>query len=294
MKSTRTRAGLALGLVIAIGLTAAPQMASAAAWTRLPDYQRWTGFNALERGQGVATDGTYYYYNGPYSMVKATISNDHEVASSAAAIPSQLSSQFKVDHIGDIDYTGGLVVAPLEDGKAGYQHPLLALYDANTLGYTGRYVQLPLATMPGGVPWVSVDEAAGLVYTAPWNQDVAQGTNQIVAYSLNDLLTLPAGSTIPVVKTITLSRALSRIQGATMLRGKLYASVDIKGDKSVYSIDLTSGAVTWEFNQDVEPGDEVQGITAIDRGGNDFQLDVLNVGSGWKSIFMYLQHYKLN
>lgn len=290
MKSTRTRAAIAVAVVVALGVTVAPQVASAAGWTRTSSYSRWTGLNALERGQGIATDNTYFYYSGPYSMVKATISDDSEVASNAAAIPSQLSNSYGANHIGDIDYYDGLVIAPLEDGS-GYRHPLLALYDASSLRYTGRYVQLPLATMPGGVPWVAVDAAAGLVFTAPWSQDTAAGTDSLIAYSLSDLLTLPTGATLPVVKIVTLSQPLNRIQGATMWQGKLYASVDITGDKSVYSIDPNTGAVAWELHQDVEPKDEVQGITAVDLGPAGGQLHVVHVGSGWKSIFVYLQHY---
>jgi hypothetical protein len=289
MKSNRARAVIALAAVVAIGVTAAPQVAVAAGWSRTSSYERWTGFNALERGQGIATDNTYFYYSGPYSMVKATISGDNEVASNAAAIPSALINSYGSDHIGDIDYYNGFVVAPLEDGSS-YQHPLLALYDSN-LSYTGRYVQLPLATMPGGVPWVAVDAAAGLLYTAPWSQDAAQGTNKLIAYSLNDLMTLPAGATLPVVSTVTLSQPLNRIQGATMYQGNLYASVDIAGDKSVYSINTTTGAVSWEFHQDVEANDEVQGITAVDLGSAGGQLHIVHVGSGWKSTFLYLQHY---
>lgn len=286
----RIRAAFALILAISLGTLLSPQSAFAASWVRLPSYQRWTGLTALERGQGVATDGTYFYYSGTYSLAKATTSGDHEVASTVSAIPGDLSSGYGSDHIGDIDYFGGLVIAPLEDGN-GYQHPLLALYDANSLAYTGRYVQLPLSTMPGGVPWVAVDAAAGLVYTAPWSQSSLPGRNQLVVYSLADLLTLPAGATLPVLRTIPLSRPLDRIQGAAMYQGKLFASVDISGDKSVYSIDVTSGQVSWEFHQDVHDSDEVQGIAAFDLGPAGGQLHVLNVGSGWKSIFLYLQHY---
>ena len=291
MKLTKRRTGVALAVLMAMGIAALPQAAYAAIWTRLPSYSTWTGTTALERAQGVATDNTYFYYSGNYGLAKATIANDTEVASSLSAIPNALASTYGINHIGDIDYYGGYVIAPLEDGSS-YSHPLLALYDTN-LNYTGRYVQLPLPLMPGGVPWVAVDAAAGLVYTAPWSQDATQGTNRLVAYSLQDLLTLPAGSLLPVVKTVTLSRPLSRIQGATMLNGLLYASVDISGDKSVYSIDPVSGAVTWQFHQDVQPNDEVQGITAVDLGLTGGQLHILNVGSGWKSIFVYFQHYAI-
>ncbi|MFE6668726.1 hypothetical protein ACFVFH_34835 [Streptomyces sp. NPDC057697] len=279
-------------MAIAIALTAASagSPAMAAGWTRTADYYRWTGFNALERGQGVATDGTYFYYAGPGGMVKATVANDSEVASSLVPIPPLLSGTYGGDHIGDPEYHDGYVIAPIEDGRNGYQHPLLALYNASDLSYTGRYVQLPLDQMPGGVPWVAVDAAAGLVYTAPWTQDAAQGTNKLVAYRLDDLLTLPAGSTLPVASTVTLSQPLSRIQGAAMWQGKLYASVDDSA-KSVHTVDPVSGQVSYAFHQDVESGDEVEGIAAWDFGPSGGQLHIVNVGSGWKSIFLYLQHY---
>ncbi|MGW1842918.1 hypothetical protein [Streptomyces sp. NPDC001966] len=287
MKLGRMVAGATLAVVTFIGSAASPAMA--AAWTRTADYQRWTGFNALERGQGVATDGTYFYYAGPGGMVKATVANDSEVASSAFPIPWELRGTYGSDHIGDVEYYGGYVIAPIEDGND-YRHPLLALYNASDLSYTGRYVQLPLEQMPGGVPWVAVDAASGLLYTAPWTQDAVQGTNKLVAYSLNDLLTLAPGSALPVVKTVTLSQPLSRIQGAAMWQGRLYASVDDSA-KSVYSIDTVSGGVSYRFHQDVESGDEVQGVAAWDFGSAGGQLHIVHVGSGLNSIFLYLQHY---
>ncbi|WP_329126416.1 hypothetical protein [Streptomyces sp. NBC_01465] len=274
---------------LAVALALLPQSASAATWSRTPDYQRWTALTALTRGQGIATDNTSFYYSGTYSLVRTTVSGDHETASNPFAIPPALSSKYGTDHIGDIDYADGRIVAPLEDGK-NYQHPLLALFTTD-LAYTGSYVQLPHDLFPDGVPWVAVDAAAGLVYAAAWNQDSAHSTDQLVVFGLNDLRTLPAGSALPVLRTVKLSRPLSRIQGATLFRGRLYASVDISGDKSVYAIDPVTGAVTREFAQDVEADDETEGITALDLGPSGGQLHILNVGSGWKSVFLYLQHY---
>lgn len=49
-------------------------------------------------------------------------------------------------------------------------------------------------------------------------------------------------------------------------------------------------AVNRTFAQDVQPDDEVEGIAALDLGPSGSQLHVLNVGSGWKSTFRYLQH----
>jgi hypothetical protein len=48
-----------------------------------------------------------------------------------------------------------------------------------------------------------------------------------------------------------------------MMNGTLYASVDGDGDKAVYGIDPATGAVSRAFSQDVQPDDEVEGLTAI-------------------------------
>ncbi|MFD0634495.1 hypothetical protein ACFQ9X_26070 [Catenulispora yoronensis] len=257
-------AGALLALA-ALAPMAAPDAADAAGWTRLPSYQTWTALTALARGQGVSTDGTYYYFSGTNSLDKVTISGLNDVKTTFGAIPAALAATYGSNHIGDNDSYGGYVVAPIEDGS-NYQHPLLALFNASDLSYTGRYVQLPLNLMPGGVPWVAVDAAAGLVYTAPWNQDAASGSDHLVAYSLHDLLTLPAGAALPVVRTVKLSQPLSRIQGAKMWRGQLWASADLSGNKSVWTVDPATGATAWQFAQDVQPNDEVEGLVALDQG----------------------------
>lgn len=155
-------------------------------------------------------------------------------------------------------------------------------------------MQLPLNLMPGGVPWVAIDAAAGLVYTAPWNQSTADGSDHLVVYSLHDLLTVPIGAALPVLRTVQLLPPLSRIQGAKMWHGRLWASADIDGDKSVWTVDPATGATARQFAQDVQPNDEVEGLVALDLGPSGGQLHILNVGSGWKSIFLYFQHYALD
>src|SRR5581483_4881596 len=78
-------------------------------------------------------------------------------------------------HIGDIDYFGGKIYAPYEDGSEGpinnpeYQHPYIAVYDAKTLLYTGEHYALPLALHAAGVPWVAINAKKQLAYTAEWD-----------------------------------------------------------------------------------------------------------------------------
>lgn len=278
------------GALLALAALTPTATVDAAGWTRLPSYQTWTALTALARGQGVSTDGTYYYFSGTDSLDKVTVSGLNDVKTEFGAIPGAFASAYGSNHIGDNDYYGGYIVAPIEDGST-YQHPLLALFNASDLSYTGRYVQLPLSLMPGGVPWVAVDAAAGLVYTAPWNQDAASGSDHLVVYSLNALLTLPAGSALPVLRTVKLSQPLSRIQGAKMWHGQLWASADLSGDQSMWTIDPNTGAVAYQFKQDVQTNDEAEGLVPLDLGPSGGQLHILNVGSGWKSVFLYFQHY---
>ena len=163
-------------------------------------------------------------------------------------------------HIGDVDVYGGLVYAPYEDGSqdAGvttlndpeYQHPYIALYDAKTLLYTGRSYALPLAYHAAGVPWVAVNGTSQEIYTAEWD----------MPHDRINVFNIPT-TTVPMTlqRTIDLNYPaplpagfhLSRIQGAKVFGGSLYATRDDSA-KSVFKIDLATGTVTKLFS--LNPG----------------------------------------
>jgi hypothetical protein len=268
--------------------------ANADSWHATSNVEPYTGLDAAVRGQGIATDGEYFYFSGRLGMGKQKVEGG-QTKQNQTAIQMALTTTYGINHIGGIDYFAGFIIAPIEDGppkpsSSRYQHPLLVLYDKDALTYSDRFVKLPLSYLPGGVPWVAVDAVARLVYAAPWNQDAVEGTNRLIVFKLDDLLTLPKGSDLLVHETVTLSQPLSHIHGEKMFRGLLYASVDTTGDKSVYAIDPTSGTVSQQFQQNVGENDEVEDLAALDLGTGG-QLHILNIGSGQNQATVYLRHY---
>ncbi|WP_052676081.1 DUF6923 family protein [Paenibacillus sp. IHBB 10380] len=229
--------------------------------------------DALERGQGVTTDGSSWIFSSPYGLLRTALDGKTVKARNALAIPSEISA-LGGDHIGDISYYNGKIYAPIEDGKH-YEHPYIALYDANTLQYTGTSYALPLSLHIGGVPWVAVDAARGQVYTAQWSD-----ASVLNVLSLDDM---------HLIKTVPLSQSIDRIQGAEMYNGFLYASSD-NGTQTVYRIDPDTGLVSVAFDRNLSSGSEAQGIAVLPT-DNGAQLHILDVGSN--RISLNFRHYAL-
>ncbi|UKS23823.1 hypothetical protein LOZ80_19445 [Paenibacillus sp. HWE-109] len=245
-------------------------VASAAAWHQVSSQTYWL-LDALERGQGVTSDGSGWIFNSNAGLLRTSIDGKTVQARNALAIPSAISS-LGGDHIGDISYYNGKIYAPIEDGS-NYQHPFLALYDAQTLQYTGTSYALPLNLHPGGVPWVAVDAQRGQVYTAQWSN-----ASNLNVFSLDDM---------HFIKTVPLTQSIDRIQGAEVYNGQLYASTD-NGTQSVYTIDPETGSVALAFNRNLSSGTEAQGIAVLPT-ANGAALHILDVGSN--RISVNFRHY---
>ena len=200
---------------------------------------RVVGLEALERSQGVTTDGTAWIFSGKHSLVKVSFDNETVLALQKHAIPQELSDRYGSAHIGGISYANGLVYAAIEDSKV-WRNPIVALFDAQTLAYTGRYVLLPGKdsgsdhALTRGVPWVTCDPENGLFYVSQ-----CRNADALFAYDLD---------TLDYVKTIPLQSAVDRIQGAEMYRGKLYAATN-DNTRAVYEIDLAGGKVEKYFDR---------------------------------------------
>ena len=184
----------------------------------------------LLRTQGITTDGRGWYFSWQGGLERTT-DNYVETAAVPLAIPPALVAQGS-DHIGDIDYYKGKLIVPIDDSKSHYTNPYLAIYDATTL--------LPISyhkinmELPDAASWVAVDPKRGLAMTSRWDKPT-----QINLFDINDQMRHVGG--------IPLQQPLSRIQGAKLLDGSLIAAVD-DAAKSVYRIDLTTGAVTKLFS----------------------------------------------
>jgi hypothetical protein len=183
--------------------------------------ESWTALVAGKRAQGVATDGTNWYFSWQYGLSKTDMSYN-DIMANNLAIPPLLQTAGS-NHIGDIDFWNGTLYAPVEDGSA-YEKPYIVLYD-NELN-AGTTYPLSNILLTAGVPWVAVDGPAGLLYVAEWNP-----TPGIYEYAL---------ATVTYQRTIPLYPALGRIQGAKLFEGAMYANSDVT-EKTTVKIDLETG-----------------------------------------------------
>lgn len=191
------------------------------------------GLETLFRSQGVTTDGEAWIFSGKGQLIKVAFDNKTVLAVNLSAIPKELKERYGVAHIGGIGYANGYVYVPLEDSKV-WQSPIVALYDSETLKYTGRYVLLDKEKMTRGVPWVACDKEKGLFYVAQNRK-----ATEIFCYDLE---------TFDYVKSIPLTEPVDRIQGADIYKGKLYAATN-DATRAVYEIDLATGSVEKYFDR---------------------------------------------
>ncbi len=191
------------------------------------------GLETLERAQGVTTDGEYWYFSGKTSLVKIGFDNQTVYACNYKALTDEIVEKYGSKHIGGISYYNGLIYASLEDSKA-WNHPVIALYDAQTLEFTGEAHEMPNDILTRGIPWVAVDAANGLLYSS-----YSKTAEVIYCFSLK---------TIEYVGELKLSDSIDAIQGGEVYGGKLYVgSNDMT--RAVYSIDVKTGKVEKLFDR---------------------------------------------
>jgi hypothetical protein len=265
----------ALALSTAAAALVAPAVASAAPGSCAPTWtlvgtDEFRGASALTRSQGATTDGQGWFFSWQGGLERT---DDAYLTQAAGAWPAQQAVDPQVNsdgtnhvgsnHIGDIDYYDGKIYAPFEDGgeDAGvtqvndpeYQTPYIEVYDAQTLTNIGSYA-LDKDIHEAGVPWVSVNAEKKEVYTAEWDMP----HDRINVFDLQ----MHFQRFLPLVYPPALGAGfhLSRIQGAKVYGNTLYASRD-DADKSVYSVDLTSGVVTKLFALNPDVPAELEGLS---------------------------------
>lgn len=187
---------------------------------------------AFVTGQGLDETDEYLYSSGSIASAKlcclAVIDRESGeiLKQSIDALPSEFKNN-DYDHIGDISVQNGIIYAPVEDKAEKY--PLVLIYDAETLEYTGTYYELDATYLSDGIPWCATDE--NYLYTSEFNNP-----ERIVVYNINDM---------SLSHTVELSQPLARVQAGDALDGKLYLNCDPKeGNKTVYEVDLATGETT--------------------------------------------------
>lgn len=190
------------------------------------------GLETLVRAQGVTTDGESIIYSGKSALERVSADNSEVLAINIKAIPAELEA-LGIKHIGGISVYDGIIYAALEDSKV-WKHPIIALYDAKTLEFTGTYYELSPELHTHGVPWVAVDGERGIIYAADWNN-----TTGVFMYDLN---------TMDYLGVFSYSDEVTKVQGGEVYNGKLYLGTnDIT--RAVYSVDIATGEVQKLFDR---------------------------------------------
>lgn len=207
---------------------------------------------AAERSQGITTDGKYYYFSSKWGLTKSELDGKTRVKSNPLAIPKKLKDEYGLAHIGGISYSkaDNCIYAGLEDSKV-WEYPVVAVYDADTLKFTGRYYILDKALHTRGLPWVAVDNDRGLLITL----DHSKKANELIFYDIAD--------NMKYVGSVKLSETVRSIQGAEMYGGMLYAATN-DDTQAVYKIDPKSGEVSKYFDRNMTKGSEGEGITVLE------------------------------
>lgn len=207
---------------------------------------------AAERSQGITTDGKYYYFSSKWGLTKSELDGKTRVKSNPLAIPKKLKDEYGLAHTGGISYSkaDNCIYAGLEDSKV-WEYPVVAVYDADTLKFTGRYYILDKALHTRGLPWVAVDNDRGLLITL----DHSKKANELIFYDIAD--------NMKYVGSVKLSETVRSIQGAEIYRGMLYAATN-DDTQAVYKIDPKSGEVSKYFDRNLTKGSEGEGITVLE------------------------------
>lgn len=207
---------------------------------------------AAERSQGITTDGKYYYFSSKWGLTKSELDGKTRVKSNPLAIPKKLKDEYGLAHIGGISYSkaDNCIYAGLEDSKV-WEYPVVAVYDADTLKFTGRYYILDKALHTRGLPWVAVDNDRGLLITL----DHSKKANELIFYDIAD--------NMKYVGSVKLRETVRSIQGAEMYGGMLYAATN-DDTQAVYKIDPKSGEVSKYFDRNLTKGSEGEGITVLE------------------------------
>ncbi len=220
------------------------------------------GATALRRGQGVATDGTSWFFSGTASLER-TDDQFNTLDSNSLAIPLALALKGS-DHIGDIDVLGDTLYAPIEDGRTHYANPKVVTFGASSLSAQTTYsVSNTLQTQ--GVPWVAVSGPRHEAYLAEWDP-----TSQLNIFTL---ATLEFSRALPL--TLAAGTSLGRVQGGKVFESALYLATD-DAVKGVYKVDLETGTVLRVMSVDTTGEQEGLAFRALSDGT---LLHTLNVNA---------------
>ena len=236
---------------------------------------------AMYSGQGITTDGEYYYTSGSLTafgvagLAKWDAETFEQVAVNTKAIPEKYVDAHDSDHIGGISYYNGKIYGAVENEAEDFS--LVITYDTQTLQPVDSY-KMPNEYLPDGIPWCAVDADNGYLYCSPFNE-----VDYIVACDLE---------TMEFSHIIELSETVYRIQGGEVYEGLLYLSNDDESNSDkIYTVDISSGEVKRLCTRTLPAaaGNEAEGLTVYPMEDGSL-IHVLDYD---KTIGVYVRHYKV-
>lgn len=186
-------------------------------------------------GQGITTDGTYFYGFGALKVAaycgitKIDAKTGEIVKAVNYCIPKDLMLK-GYSHLGDGSYYNGKLYIACED--FGFRNPAILVYDAETLDFVEYHVVPKGVLSDEHIPWCVVNN--GIVYISEFDN-----VSEIKMLKFDDFSYL--GS-------LKIDKTLNKIQGGDIYNGVLYLSSD-DGDKlkPTYAVDLMTGHVEVSF-----------------------------------------------
>lgn len=222
--------------------------------TEYTDLGGVVGLESLVRAQGVTTDGENIIYSGKSALEKVSSDNKTVLAINTEAIPSELADSYGIKHIGGISCADGKIYAALEDSKV-WKHPIVAVYDAETLEYTGVFYELSTDRHTRGIPWVVADGENGILYAGD-----SRNYHSVMKYDLD---------TMEFLGELTFSQEIDEIQGGEYYNGTLYFGTN-DTTRAVYSVNADDGTVqklfgriTYEYKYIDNFGGEGEDVTVM-------------------------------
>ena len=236
---------------------------------RLLDTRYYTGTDFRASAQGITNDGTCYYCTGTVvplkfnGLTKIDMKTGKVLMKRERYLPEELARQ-NFNHYGGCTYFEGKIIVAVEDKNR--LHPCLAVFNAETLDFTGQYRILAPEIQPNGnLPWCAADREKRLLYTGYFNH-----CDHINEFSAD---------TLEFIRSIPLRRVVEHTQGGEMWNGLIYISChDTWRKKHVFSIDPATGETKLVMERDAGKAViESEGITVCPTEDGAFfhQLDVI-------------------
>ena len=233
---------------------------------------------ALATGQGVTTDGTYFYTAGAATYLgKIEISSMTMTQKRLNPLPEVCKARGN-NHIGGISYYNGKIYASVEGGDV--CRACVVVFDPQTLEPTGDVSDLPNEAFDDGIPWLAVDPDTGYLYTSGWSH-----AQTVYVFDVNDGMR-PVRSFRPGG-----IGELHRIQGGEFCNGTLYLSQDSQDNgtrKRLLKLDTATGELSAAAERDVNSDrTEAEDMTFLVKNGIP-SLYVLDYN---KAVGIFLREY---